>query len=72
MSKRKKVTESIRSGVSPAKEKLMHVIASGIVISDELTPEELELLQESEGGLTPEERYAILKEVGDDPYLHMP
>ena len=68
MGKREKLVE----GFQVAKEKILHVVASGIVISDELTPEELALLQESEKGLTPEERYAILKEVGDDPDLHIP
>lgn len=65
----KRVTKNV---ASTAQEKLLHVLAAGIVATDELTDEEVALLQEGESGLTDEQRAEILKEVGDDPYLRMP
>lgn len=71
MSKRKQVKEGFQHAAVAAKDKLMHVLASGIVGTDPLTEEEKQLLIDAES-MTAEERAAILKEVGDDPYLHMP
>jgi DNA replication initiation complex subunit (GINS family) len=71
MSKRQQISQAFENAAKTAHKKLLNVMASGIIGTDELTPEELELLKEVET-MTPEERVEILKQVEADPYSHMP
>lgn len=72
MSKRKKVKDGFQHAAEAAKDKLMHVIAAGVVEFDPLDDEEKAMLEELLPELTPEERVEILTQVGSDPWGDLP
>jgi hypothetical protein len=62
------ISEGFQGAANAAKDKLVKVLASGIVATDELTEEEAHWLKELEEdkSLTQEQRKQIVREIGEE------